>query len=548
MKNKSFCYFSRILVLCCAAIIACNCVTGLQAFADEKSYRTDSADFDITLSENGDATITERWTVTYTSGSFTRFYKDIFDPGNQLEYFPEINVISCHINDTEATPTYSIDRIDYHYFFERSDSQMYTIHWFKAAQNETINYDITYQIPNAVKINEYNDAEYCYRLIGYNFPSTVGEVNTNIHLPDIDAVNQATLSSGAFENDGNVLHCKEYNVNGVYKVRLNMKSDCFGTLQHIASVEVPQGYSENETTSYSSGSLYTSSKSSLAPLIIPFVFMLMPVILLVGALVTSIVYRFKAKKMLKDDPNCFIDAAEYIERSRIPYVWYGLKDVGIQADTQYMFYSELIDLCNKGYLTFTKQGFHFNQIDDRGTWDSVQRDMDQSFLSLLIIHFPIEEAMNSRMISFSKMKDYNANDTTLYHDFSKWVSDYNKAINNSPMFIQLKQNGQLNELKPNFKKWKDYARYVNLKLSVSDCFSLLERTGTINTYTILQMMQGFKYVTKSSDQNDFDSYYFIHYFNHTYSSNINSGRSSGGGCSGCSSCSSCSGCGGGGAD
>ena len=143
MKSKKSARLSRILILLILCITAASVIVPLTASAEEKSYRVDAADFDIILSENGDATVTETWTVTYTSGSFTRFYKDIFDPGNQLEYFPEINVIGAHINGTEATATDSIDRIDYHYFFEKSSEQMYTIHWFKRALGETVEYDIT---------------------------------------------------------------------------------------------------------------------------------------------------------------------------------------------------------------------------------------------------------------------------------------------------------------------------------------------------------------------------------------------------------------------
>ncbi|MBQ5338692.1 MAG: hypothetical protein J6Z40_05950, partial [Oscillospiraceae bacterium] len=56
----------------------------LTAFADDKQYQVDAADFNVSFTENGDACITEDWIVTYTRGSFTRFYKDIYNPNNQL--------------------------------------------------------------------------------------------------------------------------------------------------------------------------------------------------------------------------------------------------------------------------------------------------------------------------------------------------------------------------------------------------------------------------------------------------------------------------------
>ena len=117
MKSKKSKLLSRVLVMMCVILSICSCTIPLKAYADEKSYRSDSADFDITFSESGDATITENWTITYTSGSFTRYYKDLFVPGNQLEYYSDIRVIDCKINGKAATATNSMDRIDYHYFF-----------------------------------------------------------------------------------------------------------------------------------------------------------------------------------------------------------------------------------------------------------------------------------------------------------------------------------------------------------------------------------------------------------------------------------------------
>ena len=264
MNHRINRHFFRLAGIICAAACVFFSAAPLYAAAEEKSYQTDAAMFDISFSESGTATVTEFWSVTYTSGSFTRFYKDFFNPGNQLEYMPDINVISCHINGVEAVATNSMDRIDNHYFFEHSSSQKYTIHWFKAAQNETVQYDITYEIPNAVKLDENNQAEYCYRLIGANFPKTVGEVNTRIHLPDSNALKKANFSSGGYDTDGNTLYSSAQNVKGVFKVRLYMDPQYFGALQRIAAVDVPVNFSEKEVSSDSSSRRVSTSGSPKA--------------------------------------------------------------------------------------------------------------------------------------------------------------------------------------------------------------------------------------------------------------------------------------------
>ena len=61
-----------------AVLLLAVMITPLNAFADDKQYQINSADFTIELETNGDAVITEQWQVQYVRGSFTRFYKDIF--------------------------------------------------------------------------------------------------------------------------------------------------------------------------------------------------------------------------------------------------------------------------------------------------------------------------------------------------------------------------------------------------------------------------------------------------------------------------------------
>ena len=122
----------------------------LTAFAADKEYRVDSADFRVSFANNGDANITEIWNVTYTKGSFTRFYKDIYNAFNKLEYIPDIQVQSAQINGTDAVQQYNAERNDGHFFFQK-DADKYTIHWYQSAANETVQYQINYVIPGALK-------------------------------------------------------------------------------------------------------------------------------------------------------------------------------------------------------------------------------------------------------------------------------------------------------------------------------------------------------------------------------------------------------------
>ena len=78
----------RFLLTAAILTLILMLIPPMTAFADEtKVYTVNSADFNITLSPNGDAEMLERWNVTFVKGSFSRFTKDIYIPDNQLEHF-----------------------------------------------------------------------------------------------------------------------------------------------------------------------------------------------------------------------------------------------------------------------------------------------------------------------------------------------------------------------------------------------------------------------------------------------------------------------------
>lgn len=105
-----------------------------------------------------------------------------------------------------------------------------------------------------MKLNGDGDAEYCYRLIGLNFPKSIDTVTTRVHVPGINGVNSASLSNGKLVQSSDSLLCATTYTNGVYKLRINMKSDSFNGLGHIVSVDVPDGFSQGETSSGNKGS------------------------------------------------------------------------------------------------------------------------------------------------------------------------------------------------------------------------------------------------------------------------------------------------------
>lgn len=559
-------FLSRALALFCIVMMVCVFAVPLHASADTKSYSVKSADFDITFSENGDAAITESWTVTYTSGSFTRFYKDIFDPGNQLEYFPKVTVLGAHINGEEATAANSIDRVDYHYYFEKSSKQMFTIHWFKAVQNETVNYDITYEIPNAVKLNQDDHALYCYRLIGKNFPKTVSEVTATVHLPENMETYSVQTSTGNFSVEGDTVSCTAYSVSGMYKLRLDMEADSFGSLGRVIDVEIPDGYSDDETSSRSgnggSGNTHHSSRQSDEDPFFGYIMTILggfSVLLIIVNLIKGILTVAKARTMYKHNPDVFLEASERIEESGMPYLWYGFSKISGRSCSRYPFYAEILDLCRLGYLTITPDDLFINNFDDSNLTDTYRRDMDREFISLLTAHFPLRKDWTSRgAISFDKLKGTEATDVKFLSELNSWTKRYEDRLGKSQLYKELKRKKVFQRSRREFELWRKYAVYIPAlpKVDPESCFGVLERTGTVDAYTVMLLFQWLLNAGNRPVDTGSGSYYFFDYYERSRRVRIDDDdddggshhSSSGSSCASCSSCSSCSGCGGGGAD
>ena len=138
-------------------------------------------------------------------------------------------------------------------------------------------------------------------------------------------------------------------------------------------------------------------------------------------------------------------------------------------------------------------------------------------------------------------------------DLYTWKTQYAACITKSPLYTRLVSENRFEQLKNDIEFWRTSAFLGKFNVSPYDCFSLLERTGDIDPYTVLMMMHSSNRSTPVSSMNntDFsfeDMNYFLCETEKTWHDSTVSSTSSGSGCSSCSSCSSCSGCGGGGAD
>ena len=560
MKKNNILF--RLTFMITAAVMLLLTAQPFAACADsDKQYYVMSADFTANLLENGDAIIYEEWLVNYTKGDFTRFYKDINDPQNQLEYFDNIEVISCSINDDEAAAQYNTDRNDNHYYLE-SGSENYTIHWFKHAHNEMVKYTIGYKIKNAVKLNKDNRAEFCYRFIGKNFSTNVNSVNATIVTPNSDSSMTVTVSKGSSETAGNAVNLQAENVSGMYKVRMNMDSSGFDGLRRIVDIDLPS-YSEYEGNSRGIGSTDDDGfqfSDILAVILIALfviVFQAFPFNIIIGIILFLVIKNSINKRKIKKDPECLDRAADRLDSLEVPHVWALLlpKLRKTLSSPFTNFYLCLCDLSKKGRIKLTDDGILIYNKPLRDTYDYFQKEMDDSYLEFLKEQFHSDATEEGQLIKFQYIKE-RLGDTNSFYEFrkgdSQWLITYSKNISSSTLYQDLAASGQLEQVKHDFAAWKKYAYYAKAASNPYDCLTVLKRTGAVNSYLALSLINNRESQTDLVNGPDRtaapDLYNLVFFLTYTAIPHDTSHRPTSDSGHSCSSCSSCSSCGGGGAD
>lgn len=136
---------------------------------EEYTYSIDSVDCAVAFTENGDAVVTEDWTVTY-DGVFTRLYKDIHIADlPELEVFQGITVLDASINGDQIFESQNYGQREHNTYEITYNSENITVQWNYHANYETVHYSITYVLNNVVTVTDNGRALFCYRFIGKNF-------------------------------------------------------------------------------------------------------------------------------------------------------------------------------------------------------------------------------------------------------------------------------------------------------------------------------------------------------------------------------------------
>ncbi|MBQ8625937.1 MAG: DUF2207 domain-containing protein [Agathobacter sp.] len=213
----------KIISIFVLFIILLNSLS-LTVFAAEQKYTIESADFLIELDENGNATVTETWSVDYEEGKFSRFFKNIYTAVPEDEdfiiSFKEVLVDGIPCVETDDTDS----RKDYTYaVVHSSDTARYEI--YIHSENETREFQVKYVLYHAVKNvnNEYY--LFKFRLLPKGFEKKIERATVKINLPDDCEFTDVHINQGSMKNKGDKATASIRNINDLYKVTVRFDSD-----------------------------------------------------------------------------------------------------------------------------------------------------------------------------------------------------------------------------------------------------------------------------------------------------------------------------------
>ena len=252
MKKRKIAVISCIMVL---LFLLVGIVFGNSAKAEEnKEYDIENAEFVVDLMENGNAEVTETWTVNFKKGKFTRFYVERFrgweaeNPvaGGDVEKYDKIKYKHFWIDGKECKRTKKIDeRPENRYYIDDEGLNMDSYGWFFKAENRRVELKVQYVLTNLVKIGESStEAEdftcFSYRFIGRKFEHPIEHVAIEINPPDYCQMKLYSNLNESVHNTGGKAELEsEYLGEGGLQLYIEMPEELFSEkLEKVGVVDI----------------------------------------------------------------------------------------------------------------------------------------------------------------------------------------------------------------------------------------------------------------------------------------------------------------------
>lgn len=503
--------------------------------AKEKSYTIDNFDANVSFDYNGDAYITEKWTLTF-DGEYSRFYKDfrLYDL-TTVEDFDNFEISSVKINDVsceyigdelnDSRPSYTF------YFYESGDN--YTLQWNYPVKDSTVTYEIDYKLENVVKLSEENpdNAIFCYRFVGKNFDKNIKTAVITVENPGKTPIEigYSTKKVDATE-ENNKMTIKFENSSGLVKFNLHLDSSAFSSKLITTNKKDTKAFNNRE-----------GSRSDEFENFFDWFFITIIFIIPILVMIRYIVEDKKDRKMytkLRDNSNLLYEKLQLLENNGVhplAVIDSVLTTPRLRAEIGWLIYR-----CN------------LHRVDDKLFLVNMDNLLDDE-RRLLDVLYREHQTLNGEWFIDKDNLSYILESSSLKSSIARYISNlasenYRKACNKNK---EIKKT--IKEIRTYFTM--DYVYgidYISSWLDSDDKLSYMD----IYSGSYLEIIRS-AYITSKenivkhqypSDMLcvlDFDDILDDEVVKDCISSASGHDSSSG---SSCSSCSSCSGCGGGGAD
>lgn len=548
--------------------------------AEARSYNIDKAQFDINIISNGDALVTETWTLDYT-GEYSRFYKEF----NQLDITNiekcEMLLSSVKINGIETSQIWEApsNRVDNTYYIEPTPKGV-QLNMYKNANNEVITYEMTYILKGIVKGIENGDAILCYRLIGQNFEANTDSVEINISgaglKPELDIRN--------ITNTSNYRTSKMYNrykisIDGhesyqLLKLNIGLNKEAFTNLETLSVIDLEKSLKNENKNIF----VWIVTIAFMLCMASPFIYLGVEIVKILADVVKNVAKNTKYKLKTKKNPRYMNECFDKVAKQ--PYMLV-IKHMFTDEEYGYTFNSSflktlLLSLKIKGILRAEDNNLYISYGGEK-VLTNEEVTFIRNMLNIVTYEADVKGyKLNIPNLSNLSQRKYILHAGNAHYKLDKEIRELFKSY-----AIKLKAKNAYNELKEafNFLDWyikyyKLYEKYKtsttteiiesNIDISISDALIMTYIPKSSYTYDehLNRVRLGKDPLQISSfsltEDNDYsDDPDVTNYRNLIYSldidwyestqSNSSSSSSSSSGSS-CSSCSSCSGCGGGGAD
>lgn len=196
----------------------------------DKIYTINSADFNILINDDGSATVTETWDVTYQKGEFTRFYKNILMSLPESEHFYGIENFTASIDGIPCPTTNdTTGRPDGHVSLTKN-GKIATYELFKKSENQTRRFQVNYTLPDIIKLVDNEYYFFSYRALPKGYQKKIDNLNITVglanHTPET-RIELKYLTDGEATVNGNYITTTAHNVNGLQKIQLKITGKTF---------------------------------------------------------------------------------------------------------------------------------------------------------------------------------------------------------------------------------------------------------------------------------------------------------------------------------